>query len=207
MSERVVYKRRNFGCGTLFVLLVCAVVLVIAARFSGFMSVFPKFKSHDPVVETRVSVDDIKRIQELTTATYYGESLEHFAKEGKYTDGKMVAVVRVSIRYGIDFSEMEEDDLIVDEDGNVTVFLPHYKELDRIVNPSDFKYVYTKNEKLFTRDDEQVMIEFAKERVLFDALDGDGDIISKASAQGIKVMKEFFIALGFDEDKINISYK
>ena len=199
--------------GTLLALLVCGALLVIGRYYIGFKSFLQGFNTPhslsltppEPVIETHISVDQIRELKQLVTAKYYGEVVVE-KKKKKARDfigtkeGIMVLAVKATVLYGIDFSSMKDSDLVLGEDRSVKVYLPGVYELGRKLE--DCRTAYSQHSEIFSTEEHDNLVDEAKIKVSKMAL--DNGIIDKAWDQGVSVIKNFFIALGFDEEKITV---
>lgn len=213
MVRRIGHKSRRLGFGSILALLVCGALVFIGYRYFRFFS-FPQkitlLEAPEPVIEDHISVDAIRELKRLITATYHGEALEEKTRTvdrdfiGTKT-GTLVLSAQVTLRYGIDFSEMKEEDLVQEEDGSITVYLPRVQLFECIVNPSAIKYIYSSHEEIFSKKDQNSLVNEAKDKVIKQAR--DNRIETKAWEQGKRVITDFFTALGYDKSRINIYRK
>ena len=171
-------------------LLALAVVAAVFAAIGGGWSIakytgllpLKKAKKALTIDNTPVSVETVKAIGELVTATYYDETviiakqvsekIKKGSSTGKDTtvvsivripesqaDGKneLVIVQKAHARIGIDFKEMGEKDIRIDKDGqSVEVTLPALRCLDFIMNPTDTD-VFSENGAWNLEDLKEVM--------------------------------------------------
>lgn len=106
------------------------------------------------IAETAVLVEQVKTLGELTTACYYDELVLQGTKQnyfsttplgalareglGRDVDDHLVLIARGTVRAGLDFLEMDAEDIRFSGD-TVYLRLPEPRYLDVIVNPSDFE--------------------------------------------------------------------
>lgn len=190
--------------------LICLILVVSTSRIVDIIKVkLTSFSPLDPVVEKKTNfvVDEIRQIAELTTAVYYEEILLDSTKIETYTvlfnPGKIyeyhpriVIVVEGTIRAGYDLSYLSNNDIHIDENGCLFVNLPKPKILEVIANPSDVRFVFLSEEKKWSDDEKNELINSGLERIRQNAIE-DG-VLEKAEEQGKRELYNLFKALGFD---------
>lgn len=190
--------------------LICLILVVSTSRIVDIIKVkLTPFSPLDPVVEKKTNfvVDEIRQIAELTTAVYYEEILLDSTKIETYTvlfnPGKIyeyhpriVIVVEGTIRAGYDLSYLSNNDIHIDENGCLFVNLPKPKILEVIANPSDVRFVFLSEEKKWSDDEKNELINSGLERIRQNAIE-DG-VLEKAEEQGKIELYNLFKALGFD---------
>lgn len=190
--------------------LICLILVVSTSRIVDIIKVkLTPFSPLDPVVEKKTNfvVDEIRQIAELTTAVYYEEILLDSTKIETYTvlfnPGKIyeyhpriVIVVEGTIRAGYDLSYLSNNDIHIDENGCLFVNLPKPKILEVIANPSDVRFVFLSEEKKWSDDEKNELINSGLERIRQNAIE-DG-VLEKAEEQGKRELYNLFKALGFD---------
>jgi hypothetical protein len=133
---------------------VLAVVVVGAVglflKFSGFdfSGISDVFKSQPVVIDNTANVvEEVRRLAELTTASYYEENVivrKKARKAGIFgvkvvdIEDELVLLVKGKVRIGFDLSKMQEKDIVVDS-VSISLRLPEVQILDVITNPSGFE--------------------------------------------------------------------
>ena len=109
---------------------------------------------------------------------------------------RIVIVVEGTIRAGYDLSYLSNNDIHIDENGCLFVNLPKPKILEVIANPSDVRFVFLSEEKKWSDDEKNELINSGLERIRQNAIE-DG-VLEKAEEQGKIELYNLFKALGFD---------
>ncbi len=156
--------------------------------------------------QTTLTVEEIKKISELNTASYYEEMLlekrdttKGFLKSSKHL---LAVLVKGNLKVGFDLSQISEDDISIGEDKSVVITLPEAKVTDIITNPSDRTIVYGEKDKHFTENDINELTNQAK-TVLVNNAREEG-IFEKATEQGKKEMTNLLKAMGYEKVTVKI---
>ncbi len=156
--------------------------------------------------QTTLTVEEIKKISELNTASYYEEMLlekrdttKGFLKSSKHL---LAVLVKGNLKVGFDLSQISEDDISIGEDKSVVITLPEAKVTDIITNPSDRTIVYGEKDKHFTENDINELTNQAK-TVLVNNAREEG-IFEKAKEQGKKEMTNLLKAMGYEKVTMKI---
>lgn len=157
--------------------------------------------------QTTLTVEEIKKISELNTASYYEEMLLEKRDTTKGFLGKknkhlLAVLVKGNLKVGFDLSQISEDDISIGEDKSVVITLPEVKVTDIITNPSDMTIVYGGKDKHFTNDDINELINQAK-TVLTNNARTEG-IFDKATKQGKKEMANLLKAMGYEKVTVKV---
>ena len=156
--------------------------------------------------QTTLTVEEIKKISELNTATYYEEMLlekrdttKGFLHKNKHL---LAVLVKGNLKVGFDLSQMSENDISIGEDKSVVITLPEAKVTDIITNPSDWTIVYGEKDKHFTDKDLNELVSQAKNDLVNNAKK-DG-IFEKATEQGKKEMANLLKAMGYEKVTVKV---
>ena len=156
--------------------------------------------------QTTLTVEEIKKISELNTASYYEEMLlekrdttKGFLKSNKHL---LAVLVKGNLKVGFDLSQISEEDISIGEDKSVVIILPEAKVTDIITNPSDRTIVYGEKDKHFTENDINELTNQAK-TVLVNNAREEG-IFEKAKEQGKKEMTNLLKAMGYEKVTVKI---
>ena len=156
--------------------------------------------------QTTLTVEEIKKISELNTASYYEEMLlekrdttKGFLHKNKHL---LAVLVKGNLKVGFDLSQFSEEDISIGEDKSVVITLPEAKVTDIITNPSDRTIVYGEKDKHFTENDINELTNQAK-TVLVNNAREEG-IFEKATEQGKKEMTNLLKAMGYEKVTVKI---
>ena len=156
--------------------------------------------------QTTLTVEEIKKISELNTASYYEEMLlekrdttKGFLHKNKHL---LAVLVKGNLKVGFDLSQISEDDISIGDDQSIVITLPEAKVTDIITNPSDMTIVYGGKDKHFTNDDINELTNQAK-TVLVNNAREEG-IFEKATEQGKKEMANLLKAMGYEQVTVKI---
>ncbi len=157
--------------------------------------------------QTTLTVEEIKKISELNTASYYEEMLLEKRDTTKGFLGKknkhlLAVLVKGNLKVGFDLSQISEDDISIGEDKSVVITLPEAKVTDIITNPSDMTIVYGGKDKHFTNDDINELLNQAK-TVLTNNARAEG-IFDKATEQGKKEIANLLKAMGYKNVTVKV---
>ncbi len=156
--------------------------------------------------QTTLTVEEIKKISELNTASYYEEMLlekrdttKGFLHKNKHL---LAVLVKGNLKVGFDLSQISEDDISIGDDQSIVITLPEAKVTDIITNPSDRTIVYGEKDKHFTENDINELTNQAK-TVLVNNAREEG-IFEKATEQGKKEMANLLKAMGYEKVTVKI---
>lgn len=156
--------------------------------------------------QTTLTVEEIKKISELNTASYYEEMLlekrdttKGFLHKNKHL---LAVLVKGNLKVGFDLSQISEDDISIGDDQSIVIKLPEAKVTDIITNPSDRTIVYGEKDKHFTENDINELTNQAK-TVLVNNAREEG-IFEKATEQGKKEMANLLKAMGYEKVTVKI---
>lgn len=230
---------KNMRALLINVLLGIAVIAAVFAAIGGGWSLakstgllpFRKAKRVLVIDETPITIEHVKAIGELVTATYYDEAVTIVRKSKSLVDGQWVtAIERVSeeeskmpsnvfnfrnlgqlvlvqkmhARIGVDFAELDEGNLIIDEDTkSVDVTLPALKCLDFIMNPSDTE-VFLENGKEWDFEDLKVAMEPAAMEMNAKLVE-EKALFNRARAGAQEVLTQLFKAAGYEN--VTVSFE
>lgn len=180
------------------------------------------FKQELQIENTRNVITEIRKIAELTTASFFEEVVIHEEKPSESLGGKtintvtgifksdksdatikdnIVIIAHGTVRAGIDLSKIEESDLQVVNDSTITLRIPKASILDISINPSDLD-IYIEDGKWshlqVTRVEQK-----AQKKIQDDAIK-DG-LLDKATQSAQHKLTQFLKGLGFK--KIDIIIK
>ena len=147
--------------------------------------------------QTTLTVEEIKKISELNTASYYEEMLLEKRDTTKGFLGKknkhlLAVLVKGNLKVGFDLSQISEDDISIGDDQSIVITLPEAKVTDIITNPSDRTIVYDINE--LTNQAKTVLVNNAREEGIFE----------KATEQGKKEMTNLLKAMGYEKVTVKV---
>lgn len=154
-----------------------------------------------PKVETSMSitVQDVRSIGKLVTATFYRESGAFVKRDGKRIDVFIIAKGKVNA--GFDLMNMDENDIVCEGD-TLYLTLPQPEIFNVIANPNNFEILADKNIEEMNFD----AINNCKIK-LKDSIRANAEkegLLEKAKSKGEETLTEFFKLFGFEE--VVISY-
>ena len=193
------------------------------AKYSGILPLkrTPKALTID---ETPVTVENIKAIGELVTATYYDEMVvivrksdkkdargnrtvviervpEQKAKE-ENSSNLLVTIQKAHARIGIDLAKLTGNDLKVSPDGkSVDVVLPDPECLDFIMNPTDIEIFSEAGKWVF--DDLKKAVAPAREEMEA-YMNKDSNLSEKARKGAKDVLTQLLKAAGYE--KVDVTF-
>jgi hypothetical protein len=188
----------------IIVTLVFAIGLYL--KFFGFTN---PFKEQPIIIDKTANViENIRRLAELTTATYYEDNVtvkektEAFSLLGKSISiishkDELVFITKAKIRAGFDLSTLQKEDIVVDS-VSITLKLPQVQLLDIITNPSDF-YTFEESGKW---SHEEVTSYKNEARAVIEKNALESGILERAENSGKEKLTTFLQALGFKEVNI-----
>ena len=186
-------------------------ILVIAVglylKFSD-VNISNWFKEQPIVIDKTANVvEEIRRLSELTTAIYYdnnvivkkkAKDLSVFGQTLITLTDELVLLTRGKVRVGFDFSELQEQDIVVDS-VSISLKLPQVKILDIITNPSDFE-TFEESGK-WSHEEVTVIKNEARAQIEKNAL--ENGILRIAEENAKKNLTAFLSMLGFKKIIIN----
>lgn len=229
---------KNMRALLIDVLLGIAVIIAVFAAIGGGWYLvkstgllpFKKAKRVLVIEETPITIEHVKAIGELVTATYYDEAVSIVRKSKTYQNGAwettiervteeeadqnntfnfknlgfLVLVQKLHARIGVDFAELADTDLLIDEAAkSVHVTLPALKCLDAIMNPSDTE-VFEESGKEWDFEDFKEALTPAKEEM--DArMSADQALFDRARAGAQEVVTQLFRAAGYEN--VTVEFK
>lgn len=174
------------------------------------------FKEELKIESTANVVSEIRKIAELTTASFFEEIVIHDQKPSESIGGKVinevtgvfkgkdakatiqdniVIIAHGTVRAGVDLSTLSDTDVVVKNDSCIVIQIPQSKILETDINPSDLD-IYIEDGKWshlqVTRVEQK-----ARKQIEADALN-DG-ILTKADKSAHKKITELIKALGYKE--------
>lgn len=185
--------------------IIAALAVIILVRLNSFGGKFSQFFSRITKSDTEVRmlaevIEEIRPIQELTTARYNAETLidRHYASKSTFLsvpytrEGEAVFIVRGEVRAGVDLRSMTTGSLSVDGD-TLYVQMPPVMILDAIVNPSDIELFDQTGtiapDALFS------FVPEAKNKLMSKAI--DMGILDHARESAQATLSQIFISFGF----------
>jgi hypothetical protein len=197
-----------------FIVLIISIVVLVAAvcsflKFTNFD--FSDFFNTKPIVigQTTNIVEEIRRLAELTTITYYGDyaivkkkqrAVKIFGLTLYNTEDELVLIVKGKVRAGFDLSKLQKLDIMTDSISMITLKLPKAKVLDIITNPSDFE-TFEENGNWSYEE----ITKFKREaRTAIEQYAMKIGILEMAEKAGKENFTSFFKALGFQTVVIEI---
>lgn len=151
-------------------------------------------------VETSVTVNDIQRISELVTSSFYGETAMR-SKKGFMGRKEIVMIGSGTVRAGFDLSSMTEDDFYCDGD-TLYLDLPEAKILDVIVNPKDYE-IFDCNSKDWSQNEINDIVSQMRKEIEHDAI--KYGVLETANTEGVKKMQRLLMDFGFADVRVSVT--
>ena len=151
-------------------------------------------------VETSVTVNDIQRISELVTSSFYGETAMR-SKKGFMGRKEIVVIGSGTVRAGFDLSSMTEDDFYCDGD-TLYLDLPEAKILDVIVNPKDYEF-FDCNSKDWSQNEINNIVSQMRKEIEHDAI--KHGVLATANTEGVKKMQRLLMDFGFADVRVSVT--
>lgn len=197
---------RNIALAWRIILPMCIVIIFVVLGIS-LRNYLEWGKWNLDTIERKTSfvLVEIRKISELTTATYYEEHFIEKTKEvshvwGLYsTTERLAVVVKGTVKFGYDLSTITERDITIGKDGELNIKLPDAKILNTIINDKDI--IYGGNNDAFNKDDLNTVYIQAEEQLVEHAI--KEGLYKKATDQGEKELTKLFNVLGFKEITFN----
>lgn len=207
---------------------IIAAIMAIGAIGVTAYAIVGNFSSGIRLMNTPTVVKEIKKIAELTTATYVDDvvindtivktrnvstvNMSSSVLKGEFTKSKkvedkvhFVEIATCTVRVGFDLSKVQDGDVAV-TDSALVITLPKAEILDIIMNPSDIKPFY--DEKTGEWNDQELhaaktechnkVLETVRQRAV------DNGIIELAEKTGKAKVAAMFKGFGFSNVTVNI---
>lgn len=154
-----------------------------------------------PKTETSLStsVQEVRSIGKLVTATFYNETGSYVIRDGKRIPVFIIAKGKVNA--GFDLMNVSENDIVCEGD-TLYLTLPKPEIFNVIANPSDFEIIADKkieDMNFKAINDTKILL---KNAIRANA-EKEG-LLEKAKSNGEKTLKDFYKLFGFEE--VIISY-
>jgi hypothetical protein len=186
-----------------------AIIVAIGSTLKFFDFNFSNiFKSQPVVIDATTNVvTEVRRLAELTTATYYEENViakkrtresTVFGMKVADVEDELVIIAKGKVRAGFDLSTMQEKDIVADS-VSVSLKLPKVQILDVITNPSDFETFEESGEWSY----EEVTQYKNEVRTIIEKNALGNGILELAEKAGKERLTSFMLALGFKQVTIN----
>lgn len=184
--------------------LIITLVLVLAVIVAGLYAAYKYtnyldfFKRNPLTIEKTANVvEEVKKIGEFTSSTYYEEMALRGTKNTSTVIGKrtneVILIAKGQVRAGFDLSKLRDDDIIVLGD-TLKLSLPPVEVFDIITNPSDYEIEYRHG----SWDDESLKRVKVQGRKILEKNAIDSGILQKAEENGLKRLEALFKAFGFN---------
>jgi len=156
------------------------------------------FKDNPLIIdETFNVVEEIHKIGEFTTATFYQEDVIYKTKK----KDELVLIIKGKVRVGFDLSTLSNEDIIVYSE-TIMLRLPQVKIFEVITNPSGYE-TYEESGKWSFEE----VTEYKKDaRDLIEKNAIESGILQLAETTAIEKLANLFQALGFKEVIIELKY-
>jgi len=156
------------------------------------------FKDNPLIIdETFNVVEEIHKIGEFTTATFYQEDVIYKTKK----KDELVLIIKGKVRVGFDLSNLSNDDIIVYSQ-TIKLRLPQVKIFDVITNPSGYE-TYEESGKWSFEE----ITEYKKEaRDIIEKNALESGILQLAENTAIEKLTMMFQTLGFREVIIELKH-
>ena len=177
------------------VLVICIVAVLIGCKFYN-NGTFQNIFTSKPITidKTENFIEEINKLAEFTTATYYQEITINKVKKRTLFNAELVIIVKGKVRAGFDMSALTEKDIII-ENKTIRIKLPPVEILDVITNPSNFETFVESGKWSF--DEVNEYKKEARESLEKSAI--DGGILDLAKESGVEKLTSLFKNLGFAE--------
>lgn len=128
------------------ILAVVAVALLLYSAgggiFTGSLFSFKRAKPTLAVANTPMTVQDVRAVGKLVTASFYDEiivksSKENLVRTKDKTKGEIVIIQKGRVRIGVDLAKLRDKDIRVLGDTTIQITLPPVECLHVIMNPTD----------------------------------------------------------------------
>jgi len=197
----------------LLILATMAILFAIIAggwAFAKYTGIFSFRKGKQPLVieNTPITVEHVKAIGELVTASYYDEMVvitklkslgDPNVKSWDQND-ELVVIQKAHARIGIDLARLGEEDIKINEDNSIEITLPDVECLDFIINPTDID--------IFSVDDgweyehmKKALVPARKE--VESKMNRDESLYQKARETAREVVAQFLRSAGYEIVTVN----
>jgi hypothetical protein len=193
----------------ILVLIIIALIIgiVLFFRISGISIPNPFIAKPIVIDKTTIVVEEVHRLAELATATYYEDYVivkkrtresTIFGMKVTDVDDELVLITKGKVRAGFDLSKLRQQDIISDS-VSITLKLPKVQLLDVITNPSDFETFEESGDWSY----EEVTKYKNEARAAIEQSALNSGILELAEKAGKERLTSFMLALGFKEVTIN----
>ncbi len=191
--------------------LIITLVLVLAVVAAGLYAAYKytnvlDFLKRNPLTieKTANVVEEVKKIGEFTSSTYYEEMALRGTKKvagviGKRTN-EVILIAKGRVRAGFDLGKLKEGDIVVDGD-TLKLTLPPVEVFDIITNPSDYEIEYRDG----NWTDESLKQVKVKGRKMLEKNALEFGILQKAEESGLKRLETLFQTFGFNTVLLTVS--
>lgn len=153
----------------------------------------------EPKISLSTTIQEVRSIGKLVTATFYRESGAFVKRDGERIDVFIIAKGKVNA--GFDLMNMNENDIVCEGD-TLYLTVPQPEIFNVIANPNDFEILADKKMEKMNFDAINNCKIQMKETIKASA-EKEG-ILVKAKSKGEETLKNFFKLFGFKE--VIISY-
>lgn len=205
--ENKTQNNLNFVINLILKLLLAVVAVALllysggGGLFTGSLFSFKRPKSVLTVENTPMTVQDIRAVGRLVTASFYDEmiikrSKDQLVRTNDKTKGEIVIIQKAHARLGIDLSKLGEKDVQVQGDSAIRITLPPVECLHVIMNPSDTDiYSETTGNKQWTFAQMQEVLEPARDSLMKKIT--ASKVIDRARQGAEDLVTEFLSACGY----------
>jgi len=147
-------------------------------------------------------VESIRGMRQFITASFYEELPIVNTKDRQWPipDDDLVIIYNVTIEAGFDLSQLADEDIILQGDSAITVYLPAPGILTRRCNPSD-KIVFHDSNR-WSQAELDKMHQEALDKVEHNAK-RDG-LMTNAITNGCQYMTRLLCSFGFKQDNVHV---
>jgi hypothetical protein len=200
------------------IITVCAIMII--AVYIIYKLVIPSGQRGLKIDDSVILVEEVKKISQLFTAVYYDEiAIDTFKYQEKDIMGRvwngfiaprpgfrraepdygfrrveLVVVARGKIMAGFDFSQIEPEDMIV-ENRSITFTLPPPQILEVIINPSDYE-IFIEEGRWGLQEAVELKMRAAK---VMENRAIERGILDRSESTAIRILQNYFTSLGFEE--------
>lgn len=187
-------------------LAIAAIALLLYSAGGGlFTSSLFSFKRNKPaltVERSPVTVQEIRAVGKLVTASYYDEFIIKRTKNQLVEtndgdkSGEIVIIQQAHARLGIDLAKLKDKDVVVQGDTSIQITLPPVECLHLIMNPSDtFIYSEPTGAKAWSFEQVKEVMKSVKTELMNDV--AGSKAMEKAHQGAETILKEFLTACGY----------
>ena len=199
---------------------VVMIIIVIALLLGGFfiLKYNPfgwniSFGDKPKIADTANVIEEVKKISEFTTASYYEEFvinekklvprtvdvMKLFTHEADSIENEIVLLVKGKVRAGFNLNKITATDITISND-TISIQMPSPEIFDVIINPSDYE-VFIETGKWSHEEIQAFQLE-AKELLLKNAT--ENNILDKATSIGKERISTLFKTFGFNVVNVNL---